>query len=77
MFAIVDPGDPRKRTLTADDIAGVCAIYPEADDPRICALDLPDDGCGCAVGGGGAGAFIGALAFVLAMVAVRVSRRAR
>src|SRR6185503_18935576 len=43
MFAIVDQADVRKRTLTDDDIGGVCAIYPEADDPRICHLDLPDD----------------------------------
>jgi MYXO-CTERM domain-containing protein len=78
MFAIVEPGDSRKRSLTDDDKAGVCAIYPEADDPRICALDLPDDGCGCAAGGRDAGGpAAGALAFVLALGALRVSRRAR
>jgi hypothetical protein len=74
MFAQVKPGDIRKRTLTADDIAGVCAIYPEVDSPRVCALDLPDDGCGCASGGRGGGA--GALAFVLlALVTTGRARR--
>src|SRR4029078_11239294 len=28
MFAAVAPGDIERRTLTDDDIAGVCAIYP-------------------------------------------------
>jgi hypothetical protein len=28
MFAAVAPGDVERRTLTDDDIAGVCAIYP-------------------------------------------------
>jgi hypothetical protein len=36
-----------KRVLTADDVRGVCAIYPAAQDPHSCALDAVDDGCGC------------------------------
>jgi hypothetical protein len=85
MFAIVEPGDTRKRTLTADDIAGVCAIYPEDQDPRICTLDLPDDGCGCNAGGktGGktgddtGGMPRGAMTAALAMLALLATRRAR
>ena len=76
MFAIVNAGDTRKRTLTADDAAGVCAIYPEADSPRVCALDLPDDGCGCAAGGVRGGAFALALA-MLALVTTGRARRGR
>ena len=53
MFAIVQQEDIRKRTLTADDVDGVCAIYPAAADPHRCVLDLPDDGCGCQTGGAG------------------------
>src|SRR4051794_22442730 len=39
MFAAVAPGDTLRRTLTEDDIAGVCAIYPAAS-----AASCTDDG---------------------------------
>ncbi len=70
MYAIVEPGTTGQRLLSPDDIAGVCAIYAAARDPKTCSLDLPDDGCGCSAGrsgravdGGGATVlFVGALA---------------
>jgi hypothetical protein len=43
-------GETQKRTLSADDIAGVCAIYPP-----------PSGGCGCGGSGTGAGALLLAL----------------
>jgi hypothetical protein len=52
MYAFVLAGEVRQRVLTADDIAGVCDIYPAARDPLDCALDRPDDGCGCAAPSG-------------------------
>jgi hypothetical protein len=61
MWFYVDPGiaATAKRVLAPDDVRGICAIYPPAQDPHSCALNLPDDGCGCASGGargvGGAG----------------------
>ena len=39
---------PGKRTPEADDVAGICALYPRQDDPGFCFLD-EDVGCGCAV----------------------------
>lgn len=42
MNATTSPGDTAKRALAPDDVAGVCAIYPQ-----------PSGGCGC--GGGDAG----------------------
>jgi hypothetical protein len=52
MFAMIDQAtaETSKRMLSQDDIDGVCAIYPAAQDPHACTLDLPDDGCGCATG---------------------------
>jgi MYXO-CTERM domain-containing protein len=29
----------------------VCAIYPPTTTPAVCALNVPDDGCGCRAGG--------------------------
>jgi hypothetical protein len=54
-------GDVEKRSLSADDVAGVCAIYPDAEG-----------GCGC--GSAGAG---GALALLLVGVALRPPRSRR
>jgi MYXO-CTERM domain-containing protein len=60
MYPVTTPGDVAKRTLSADDIAGVCAIYP-------------DSGGGCGCGSGGAP---GALAAALAVIALWPRRRA-
>lgn len=43
MFAAVSPGDTLRRTLAADDIAGVCAVYP------------PESATSCTAGGNGGG----------------------
>ncbi len=51
-------GEVTKRSLSADDIAGVCAIYPE-----------PKGGCGC--GSAGAG---GTVALLVAALALRRRR---
>jgi hypothetical protein len=50
MFAAVAPGDTERRTLTADDMAGVCAIYPEAS-ASSCDGGDGDTGTGCSLGG--------------------------
>ncbi len=67
MHAVVEAGEISKRELSSDDVAGICAIYPASENPRTCALDLPDDGCGCALGaapGGGAGLALAVLVFI-------------
>jgi hypothetical protein len=55
MSPTTGPGDVAKRSLSVDDVAGVCAVYPE-----------PDGGCGCGSAGTG-----GTLALLLAAVALR------
>jgi uncharacterized protein (TIGR03382 family) len=53
MFPTTTPGDTGKRTLSSDDVAGVCAIYPT------------DGGCGC--GSAGAPGAVGLLLAVWAL----------
>jgi uncharacterized protein (TIGR03382 family) len=60
MYPATTPGDLEKRSLSQDDIDGVCAIYPSSGG-----------GCGC----GSAGA-PGAIAVLLAVLALRPRRRA-
>ncbi len=55
MFAVTDPGDTNKRTLSNDDIEGLCHIYPLAEDPQeceepYCGLDLDGTSIHCADG---------------------------
>lgn len=59
MYPATTPGDVQKRTLSPDDIAGICAIYPS-------------NGGGCGCGSGGAP---GAFAALLAVLALRPRRR--
>lgn len=80
MFAQADLCETKKRSLAADDIEGVCAIYP-ADQPTAPCFP-PDqlsfqvvrteDGYGCAAGG--QGGFVGLGLLVLLGLSLR-SRR--
>ncbi|HEY4059244.1 MAG TPA: MYXO-CTERM sorting domain-containing protein, partial [Kofleriaceae bacterium] len=45
MYPFQDPGETKKRSLEADDIAGICTVYPTADDPGTCSK--PGEGGGC------------------------------
>jgi hypothetical protein len=63
MFPETGPGETQMRSLSADDVEGVCAIYPDQGD---------DGGCGC--GNGGASS---ALALAVAALALRRPLRAR
>jgi MYXO-CTERM domain-containing protein len=51
MWYAVDRNSTSKRVITPDDTRGVCAIYPPTTTPAVCALNVPDDGCGCRAGG--------------------------
>jgi MYXO-CTERM domain-containing protein len=59
MFPSTAPGDVEKLSLSGDDVAGVCAIYPEESG-----------GSGCSSGGAA-----GALAAVAALAAAALRRR--
>jgi hypothetical protein len=50
MWFEIQPESIAKRSLAADDVAAVCAVYPAANQRGTCSSNLPDDGCGCAVG---------------------------
>lgn len=75
MYNYQSPGETKKRTPEQDDIDGVCAIYPLADDPGSCRpVDIDgQDGC-CAVAGRppagrtGSGVWLILAAAVLALV---------
>jgi len=74
MWYAISPDLTDKRVLAPDDARGVCALYPAAQSPGICTLNLPDDGCGCATAGGARSA--GVLALVLgAVIGLRRRRR--
>jgi MYXO-CTERM domain-containing protein len=78
MWAYADLREIVKRDLDADDVAGLCAIYPAGEAPTTCpGLDLPEcqgsgSGCGCRSGGGG-GAPIALAALFLALAPRRRS----
>ncbi|MFN0245504.1 MAG: hypothetical protein ACKV2T_01265 [Kofleriaceae bacterium] len=57
MYNYQDCGETKKASLEADDIEGVCAIYPKAEDPGTCLGVSTDVGC-CSAGGGPSGAAI-------------------
>lgn len=67
MYAEAAPGEIAKRDLTADDAAGMCAVYPVGEEP-----DLDEGGCGC-----GTSPTPGAGAAVLAVAAALGRRRRR
>jgi hypothetical protein len=66
-----------KRTVEADDIAGVCAAYPKASNPMLCEpVDLDfSNGC-CAVAAGGR-RFDGTAALLALAAAIYGFRRIR
>lgn len=71
MFNYQDCGETKKASLEADDIAGVCAIYPSDEDPGTCLEVSTDTGC-CSSGGGPNGA-----AILLVCVGAFATRRRR
>lgn len=68
MYPIIKYESVANRVLTADDAAGVCAIYPPSANPPSCTENTPDDGCGCAAAGPGRGAALAAVLAALALV---------
>jgi len=79
MYNFQECGETIKATPEADDVAGICAVYPIADDPGECSgPDLEEKGC-CAVAGSPARSPTGTLSllglFIAALLALR--RRSR
>jgi hypothetical protein len=73
MYNFQECGETKKSSPEADDVAGVCAIYPIAEDPMSCEpVPPPKDGC-CSTGGGPGGALLAPL--VLLLISRRGARR--
>jgi MYXO-CTERM domain-containing protein len=77
MAAHTEPGETAKRTLHADDLLGICAIYPRGAQTTTSVgdpirLEPAGSGCGCSSGSGIAGAL-----WPLALVALANRRRSR
>lgn len=74
MYASAPSGETSKRRLGADDIQGICTIYPRGAATVTClASSSPSGGgCGCSQGQSGPGAVLGVLALLL-----QIRRRSR
>jgi uncharacterized protein (TIGR03382 family) len=71
MYPNAPPGETSKRHLAADDIQGICTIYPRGA-PSLTCLAPQSSGCGCSHNQVGPGAALGALALLL-----QIRRRSR
>jgi MYXO-CTERM domain-containing protein len=65
MFNFASPGETIKRMPKADDVAGICAIYPTAKDPKSCTH--VSHGCALGTPGGAAPWLVGAALLALAL----------
>ena len=86
MYNFQDCDERKKQTLLQDDIDGICAAYPTADDPSDCSEVVLDRGGCCAVSSelsppgrrfGSLALLAGLLAAVTVVFRTRPGRRAR
>jgi len=86
MYATAPMGETSKRTLSDDDIAAVCTIYPLGQQTLTCLgapIDLTVTGesdnlpCGCSSGGSAAPALEGAALALLGIFFLRSSKKRR
>jgi hypothetical protein len=74
MYPVAQPGEIKKRMPTADDVAGICAAYPRAKDPKVCKPVNLADYQGCSMVGR-APRSLGLLLVVLLALAALATRR--
>lgn len=74
MYPFQQCGETIKASLSADDVASMCEIYPIADGDGVCRAPDPLDGGCCSGTTGGTGALLG-LATLGLLVAPRRRRR--
>lgn len=79
MYPTQECGETIKITPEADDIAGVCGIYPLADDPGKCAApdSLTQRACACTVGAANTGTLGAWPLFALGLALLLRNRRRR
>lgn len=80
MYNFADLGETKKRTPEADDIAGICAIYPLKNDPQVCqpvdrSNERNDGGCSISRPFAGHPAMTWLLGFVLLVISRSRRRR--
>jgi hypothetical protein len=75
MFAAVIKGDVQRRTLSPDDIRGVCAVYPASNGPGCIDSGGGSGGCDCAIGRRGRQAPAGWALVVATLLLSRGARR--
>jgi len=71
-------GDASKATVEADDVRGVCSLFPLGEDPGTCQAPAPFEtqaGCGCRAVGASSPAAAWGLVALAALLAVRGRRR--
>lgn len=85
MRASYSPGDVTPRTLTPDDVAGICSIYPKnrSIEENTCeprgeySTECHEDGCGCRIVGGPSAPSRLGVWFALLAAGAFITRRAR
>jgi hypothetical protein len=79
MYNFTDPGETNKRSLEADDVAGICGIYPQTDQPGPCEpVSFSPGGCSCATATARAkeaGALLPLILFLFGVLGLYSSRR--
>ena len=75
MFPVAVAGETKKRMPTADDVAGICAIYPVAKDPMVCKPVNLGDYASCAMAGRAPRSVGLGLVVLLALAALATRRR--
>lgn len=72
MYNYQECGETKKASLEADDIEGICAIYPSSADPGSCTEPtIDEESCGCRTNGSNGSLLI----VVAAFIAFRLRRR--
>jgi hypothetical protein len=75
MFPYTSTEETSQRFLSPDEVRAVCEIYPSKEDPKICTMDSPNDGFGCATAGAGPRGQLVALALAAGALVLRRRRR--
>jgi MYXO-CTERM domain-containing protein len=76
MYPAAQIGEIKKRVLEADDVAGVCTVYPAGAGTPTCASSCEEDSSGCGCGTASPTGLVSAL-LGLAALAPRLRRRRR
>ena len=75
MYYLADDGETKKRSLSSDDIKGICETYPMVLDPGVCKPtnmkdEYEEEGCAVAAGGR-SGGLLSLIWLLLVLPAVR------